>query len=173
MRSLGQLIKAAKGARNVAAQLIGTLPHPTVEYLYVELLRTPQGRLTIGRVVDHTGAVVERSLSGAQREELQRQIALQQQFLQREAFAQIGAWNGAGSFARERRTGTLEGWRFTWGGYQVTTIGGQQYVTLWDAREPPDGVDHWRDAIGRDVEFEVDEPPEGWVHPYARILRVL
>jgi hypothetical protein len=58
------------------------------------------------------------------------------------------------------------------GGYQVTTIGGQEYLTLYDIMKPPEGASSWDEARGKEVEFQSGPVPRGWSLPTANILRV-
>lgn len=71
------------------------------------------------------------------------------------------------------RTGVFSSFKLTMGGYQVSTIGGQDYLTLEDYRNPPAGAGSLQDAIGKEVEFHVGPKPDGWNLPQAMITRVV
>lgn len=81
------------------------------------------------------------------------------------------------SHYRGPKRGIYEGFKTTMSGYQLTTISGRQYLTTFDLRRPPEGVDSWRDAKGREVEFYTAPPPDSHpireTLPLARITRVI
>lgn len=62
-------------------------------------------------------------------------------------------------------TGVVGGWAITMGGYQITVIDGEEYLTQF-------GGSALRVRRGSVVEFTVGPVPEGWRLPTATILRV-
>ena len=79
-------------------------------------------------------------------------------------------------FPQRTQVATFDGWKPTMGGYQVTTLGGEKYLTLFDLSGkgiPGQSPDLYRSHGKYEVEFQVGPPPEGWGLPQAHLVRVV
>lgn len=70
---------------------------------------------------------------------------------------------------------SFDGWKTTTSGFQISTIGGERYLTLFDLQEklPGQPPDFYRSQGKYLVEFQVGPKPRGWSLPQADLIRVV
>jgi hypothetical protein len=81
-------------AKQVESQVVSLLPHPDVEYLYVEVLLAPEGAVSLGRVVDYAGkpypsVALTKPVRQLLLEQAEAQVGLLDQAHARQAYAQF------------------------------------------------------------------------------------